>query len=180
MLRQDPVYRVSELLPIQFVVNNELNWGYTQSMRYLPAQAKEALEITEETFRHWRNALPPLKGKRGYAPCFSPGDLLALKVVSKLHAFGIQVRYLTPHAENLFKVCQGAWFSLEDKTLLFDGQELELVGQEAIAWVRQPRIAIPLQPLIHELRRSLSEEHSRPLQPEIPFPPLGVAQGRAP
>ena len=147
-------------------------------MRYLPAQAKEALEIKEETFRHWRNALPPLKGKRGYAPCFSPGDLLALKVVSQLHAFGIQVRYLSPHAERLFKICQGAWFGLEGKTILFDGQELDLVEQERLVWVTHSCISVPLQPLIHELRRSLSEEESRPQQPEIPFPPLGVAQGR--
>jgi len=150
-------------------------------MRYLPAQAKEALGITEETFRHWRRALPPLKGKRGYAPCFSPGDLLALKVVAQLHAFGIQVRHLTPHAEALFKACaRSPWFGLDDKVFVFDGETMELIGPHGEqGWAQQPRIAIPLGPLIRQLRQSLSEEEIRPAQPEISFPPLDVASVRS-
>ena len=56
---------------------------------YPPSQTKEALEITEETLRYWRNKLAPLKGERGYAPCFLPGDLLALSVVTQLHALDV-------------------------------------------------------------------------------------------
>lgn len=150
-------------------------------MRYTPAQLKEALEITEETLRHWRKSFAPLKGKRGYAPCFSPGDLLALKVVTELHGLGIGVRQLKACAADLFEACsQGVWSSVENKVLVFDGQAMEVItiGEEG-RWARQTRIAIPLKPLIEQLQQRLSEEGGRPAQPEIVFPPLGVAQGRS-
>ena len=148
-------------------------------MRYMPAQVKEALEITEETLRYWRLKLPPLKGKRGYAPCFSPGDLLALKVVTQIHGLGVNVGDLVSHSTEFFKACsQSAWFGLEDKVLVFDGQTMELLNaSEEGVWARQTRIAVPLGPLIRQLRQRLSEEE--PTQPEITFPPLGVAQGRS-
>ncbi len=149
-------------------------------MRYTPAQVKEALEIGEETLRHWRAALSPLKDKRGYSPCFSPGDLLALKVVTHFRGLGLNVRQLTPHAERLFAVCQGAWFGLEDKVLVFDGAAMEVVtaGEEG-GWANQSRIAIPLGQLLQQLRQHLSGEQVLSAQPEITFPPLEVAQGRA-
>jgi len=151
-------------------------------MRYTPAQIKEAVEIGEETLRHWRKALPPLKNKRGYAPCFSPGDLLALKVVARFHALGISVSQLKPHADKLFLACShAAWFGLEDKVLVYDGHSLEMVATGAEGhWSQEVRIAAPLGPLIRQLRQRLSEEDPRPSQPEIVFPPLGVAQGRSP
>ncbi len=149
-------------------------------MRYTPAQVKEALEITEETLRHWRKSLPPLKDKRWYSPCFSPGDLLALKVVARLHALGISVSQLKLHAEKLFQACsRSAWFGLEDKVVVYDGQTLEMVVVGADGhWSEVVRVAAPLGPLIRQLRQRLSEEDSNPAQPEIAFPPLGVAQGR--
>lgn len=148
-------------------------------MRYLPAQVKEALGISEETFRHWRSALPPLKGKRGYGPCFTPGELLALKVVAQFHGFGIPVRQLKPNAEALFDACaQGAWFSLADKAVVFDGNSMEMMNSSQEARMsRRARVLIPLAPLIDELRSSLSEE-MRPAQPEIVFPPLEVVRSR--
>jgi hypothetical protein len=149
-------------------------------MRYMPAQVKEALEITEETLRYWRQRLPPLKGKRGYAPCFSPGDLLALKVVTQIHGLGVNVGELVSHSAEFFKACsQGVWFGLEDKVLVFDGQTMELISLcEEGDWGRQTRIAVPLGPLIRQLRQRLSDEEPNSTQPEIAFPPLGVAQGR--
>ena len=151
-------------------------------MRYTPAQIKEALDLTEETLRHWRRALPPLKGKRGYSPCFSPGELLALKVVTCFHGLGISVSQLRPYADELFRACaQAAWFGLEDKVVVYDGQALGIVvaGAEG-RWSQEVRIAAPLGPLIRQLRQRLSEDDPRFAQPEITFPPLGVAQGRSP
>jgi len=150
-------------------------------MRYLPAQAKEALGISEETFRHWRRALPPLNGKRGYGPCFTPGDLLALKVVAQLHALGVQVRHLTAHAEALFRSCsQGAWFALNEKAIVFDGTSIALVNAlDDRKWALRARMVVPLRPLIAELRESLSDEEGRPTQSDIVFPPMGVSGGRS-
>lgn len=166
---------------VQFVVANELNWRIVLSMRYTPAQMKEALEITEETLRHWRKGLSPLRGKRGYAPCFSPGDLLALKVVTQLHRLGMGIRQLQPVADDLFKACsQGVWSSVENKVLVFDGQNMDVVtiGDEG-RWAQRVRIAVPLKPLIEQLQQRLSEEEVLPSQPEIVFPPFGVAQVRS-
>lgn len=150
-------------------------------MRYLPAQAKEAVGITEETFRHWRRALDPLKGKRGYGPCFTPGDLLALKVVVRLHAFGIQVRHLAPHACALFEICsQGAWFGLDDKAIVFDGESVELISVlDSKKLVTRTCLVVPLRALIAELRQSLSVEEKLPIQSDIVFPPVNVSGGRS-
>ncbi|KWI24582.1 hypothetical protein WT71_25220 [Burkholderia stagnalis] len=154
---------------------------YSSIMRYLPAQAKEAIGISEETFRHWRRALPPLRGKRGYGPCFTPGDLLALKVVAKLHAFGIQVRHLTPHAEGLFQICsQGAWFALDDKAVIFDGESIELVSVlDSRKLAMRTCMVVPLRSLIAELRQSLFVEEKLPIQSDIVFPPVSVPGGRS-
>lgn len=150
-------------------------------MRYTPAQLKEALGITEETLRHWRRSFSPLQGKRGYAPCFTPGDLLALKIVTQLHGLGIGVGQLKSVAIDLFEHCsRGVWSNVESKVLVFDGQTMELVttGEEG-RWAQQTRIAVPLKPLVQQLQQRLSGEEGRPEQPEIVFPPLGVVQGRA-
>lgn len=148
-------------------------------MRYTPAQVKEALEIKEETLRHWRKALPPINDKRGYGACFTPGDLLALKVVSQLRSLGLKVGQMTPHALALFAACsQSAWFGLEDKVLVFDQDSLEMVpAAKEGGGAHQTRVVVPLSPLIHELRQRLSEEETPRSQSEIAFPPVGVAQG---
>lgn len=150
-------------------------------MRYLPVQAKEAIGISEETFRHWRRTLPPLRGKRGYGPCFSPGDLLALKVIAQFHALGIQVRYLAPHADALFLSCsEGPWFGLDNKAIIFDGASIALVGPTVDQkWGCSTHIVVPLRPLISELRQSLSSESVHPTQSDIVFPPFGVSKGRS-
>lgn len=148
-------------------------------MRFVPAQVKEAIGISEETFRHWRQTLSPLKGKRGYGPCFSSGDLLSLKVVAQLHALGIQVRHVAPYADALFQSCsQVAWFGLEDKAVVFDGTSVELISLAAEPkWNVCARIVIPLSPLISALRKCLSVDEASP-QSNLVFPPLEMMKGR--
>ena len=147
-------------------------------MRYTPSQAKEALEITEEKLRYWRSKLGPLAGKRGYAPCFLPSDLLALSVVTKLNALGVSVGHLQDHAEGLFAACSSAaWLSLRDRVLVFDGVTFELAGiGDPSLRGDVPCISVSLSPLIRQLQLRLSGEEVVPAQPEIRFPPLGVAQ----
>lgn len=150
-------------------------------MRYLPAQAKEALNISEETFRHWRRVLPPLKGRRGYGPCFTLADLLALKAVAALHGLGIQIRHLTPHAQALFDACsQGACFALEDKVIAFDGSSVTLVHAFDVRRASEKaRVLVPLRPLIDELRGALSNDEGTSAQSDIVFPPMGVGKARS-
>jgi DNA-binding transcriptional MerR regulator len=150
------------------------------TMRYVPAQVKEALGISEETFRHWRRALLPLSGKRGYGPCFSPRDLLGLKVISQFHALGVPVRNIAPHASKLFDACSGAWFGLEQKVMVFDGQALEvLLAPQESSLMARASVVVPLRPLINELRQRLSEEEDSSPQTEIAFPPIGMPRERS-
>ncbi|MBN8791020.1 MAG: MerR family transcriptional regulator [Stenotrophomonas nitritireducens] len=149
-------------------------------MRYLPAQAKESLGISEETFRHWRRALPPLQGRKGYGPCFTPGDLLALKVVAQLHTLGIQVRHITRHADALFDACsQSAWFGLSDKVIAYGGDSVSITGVSEARHPTQACVLVPLRPLIAELRQALSNEETVPAQSDIAFPPMRVGTAKS-
>lgn len=149
-------------------------------MRYLPAQVKEALRISEETFRHWRRALPPLQGRKGYGPCFTPGDLLALKVVAQLHTLGIQVRHITPHAVDLFEVCsQSAWFGLNDKAIAYRGNSISITAVSEARLPAQACVLVPLRPLIAELRQAFSDEETVPTQSDIAFPPMRVGSAKS-
>lgn len=146
-------------------------------MQYTPSQTKEALGISEEKLRYWRSKLAPLSGKRGYAPCFLPSDLLVLSVVTKLNSLGVSVGHLQDHAADLFTACSsGAWLSLRDRTLLFDGRTFDLVDRLSAGREGIPCISVPLGPLIRQLQLRLSGEDAVPMQPQIKFPPLGVAQ----
>ncbi len=148
-------------------------------MRYLPAQVKEMLALKEQTLRHWRKVLIPLQEYRGYGPCFSPGDLLALKVVAFLHSLGVQVGTLTACSVDLFKICgHTAWFGLEGKVLTFNGAEFGLLTTDE--WHRRgptAAVSIPMTPLIAQLRQCLSDEGQEQVQPQIKFPPLDVGRG---
>lgn len=154
-------------------------YGLYCGMFYVPAQVREALGISEETLRHWRGSLEPLSGRRGYGPCFSPRDLLALKVIAQLHQLGIPMRRLRSSAQQLFDLCdQGPWFALAERALVFYGESFELLRPTELA-IMPPitSVLIPLRPLIDALHASLAE--SPPAQPEIAFPPQQVGSSRS-
>ena len=45
------------------------------TVRYTPGQLRDAVGISQETYRHWKKALPPLRGGAGHGPRFSVGEL---------------------------------------------------------------------------------------------------------
>lgn len=146
-------------------------------MRYTPAQLKEALDISEDSLRYWRANFPQLKGKRGYAPCFTPGDLLALKVVAELRDLGMNIGVLKAHADEFFEKCSARpWFDLEKNVLEFDGRSMKLAPKRSEPSPYGMRVIIPLGPLVRQLRQRLSEEERLVIQPEIVFPPVAVAK----
>jgi hypothetical protein len=84
-----------------FVKGKELNLKYTQ------AQVRSLVGLNEETFRHWRKALPPLQGHQGHAATFSLGDILALSVIHRLTAFMEgKVSRLPCRPYDLFEICE--------------------------------------------------------------------------
>jgi hypothetical protein len=148
-------------------------------MKYTPLQIREIVGISQETLRHWRRVLPPLKDQNGYAPCFTAGDALALRIVNEIvETLQVRVQALQPLADELFNICRGInWPRLEEQYLVirFTEQRIEtclgsarLQDKEAGALV-----VVALKPHIEELRNRLTENEGR-RQCEIPFPPMGL------
>src|SRR5689334_4290533 len=91
-------------------------------MKFTPGQVREMLSLSKDTYRHWKNALPPLAGRKGHTPCFTAGDLLAMAIVRRLtEEGGIRVGSLSPVAADLFDRCaRGSWTAIERSTLILD------------------------------------------------------------
>lgn len=89
-------------------------------LRLTPAQVVELTQVTDETLRHWRKVLAPLRGFSGRGPCFLPGDALALMIVRCLvKDLGLQVRMLAGLAPRLFEICRTtSWPKLVGVVLL--------------------------------------------------------------
>lgn len=151
-------------------------------MKYTPGQAQEILCISRATFRHWKGVLPPLAGRNGYGPCFTPGDLLALAVIKVLtDDIGIGVSHLHGAATCLFEHCQrGSWANLERSILVIEPacarvdsfQEGQPVSPGAVS------IILPWRPIIVALRERLLMEKVEPPQGTLRFPPAVVADER--
>jgi hypothetical protein len=150
-------------------------------MKLTPGQLQEILQLSPATFRHWKSALAPLGGRRGYTPCFSPGDLLAMALVKTLtEDVGIRVGNLRWLAADLFAHCSQPWAGLERSTLIVEplmqhvtlGSETQPHGLERLA------IIIPLRPIIAALRERLLLERSDTQQAPLRFPPTAVAAQR--
>lgn len=135
--------------------------------------------ITIQTLRHWRQVLPPLKGRRGRTPCYSAGDLLALKVLDAwAHGLGAKVSRLASSASSLFALCaEEPWARIEQSLVLLDLETdvWALVSLEVDT--RCPRGAIVLP--IGEYARELSERligGRRTTQKALEFPLMQVAE----
>ena len=154
-------------------------------MKFTPGQVQEALGLSKATFRHWKEALPPLDGRNGYTPCFTPGDLLAMAVVKNLtEEVGIRVSSLRVIASDLFQHCsRNSWAGLERSTLIIEplrarvssAPEVQSAPLEGLA------IVLPLRPIIAALRERLLLEQPEPQQELLRFPPTaleGAARSR--
>ena len=153
------------------------------TVRYTPGQLRGAVGISQETFRHWKKALPPLRGGSGHSPRFTGGDLLAVLVVKLLTTdFAIRVSAISIISQPLFQNCNGApWPALERGKFLVNlaAGKLRFIHESESNAVRTPVIIIPLQPLILHLRAALLAEHDFGTQESLPFPPT-PATSRAP
>lgn len=148
-------------------------------MKYTPVQIREIVNISQETLRHWRQVLTPLKDRNGYTPCFTAGDALALKIVKEIvEMLQGRVQILEPMAGELFNICSGMnWPRLEQQYLVirFADQsikvcrDLEMLQDEEAGAM----IVIALRPHVVDLRRRLTESDGQ-YQHEMPFPPVEV------
>ena len=151
-------------------------------MKFTPGQVQETLQLSPATFRHWKTALPPLVGRNGYAPCFTPGDLLAMAIVKTLtENLGVKIGNLYGIAPALFDHCgRHSWVGLERSVLLIDTlnssvgtiPETQPLTQHTLA------IIVPLRPLIGDLQERLLLGQQEPDQEALRFPPKAVATKR--
>jgi hypothetical protein len=157
---------------------------YCRGMKFTPGQAQEILQLSPATFRHWKSALPPLSGRNGYSPCFTPGDLLAMAVVKTLtEGIGIRVGNLQGLAIPLFGHCSQSWAGLERSLLIINPlhESLDAAPEAQPVALGGLVIAMPLRPIIASLRERLLLEQTDDQQEPLRFPPtpLGVDTRRS-
>lgn len=148
-------------------------------MNLTPLQVREILQIGEETLRYWKRAVPPISSRKGYSPCYSFSDLVAMEVIGILtRRFGVTIGTITPMAERLFSVLDRAPFlRTSDEFLVIsdDFQIIQVVGKlDAIA-ISSPSIVLPMRPLIDDLRdRVFDALGGTPPQLPLGLPPVGL------
>lgn len=152
-------------------------------MKLSPGQVREVLEISPETFRHWRTALAPLEARKGYRPCFTHGDLLAMAFVKALtDDAGIRVAYLKSIAVSLFKHCSGqSWAGIERTVLIIEPSRsrIRFIPETQIPQPEGVGIVVPCRPIVTSLRERLRMETEVIDQENLRFPPTMVsAEGR--
>jgi DNA-binding transcriptional MerR regulator len=150
-------------------------------MNFTPGQVQEMLGLSPATFRHWKKELPPLRGRNGYTPCFSPGDLLAIALIKLLtEEIGISVSRLSDLAIEVFKHLSQSWAGLERSVLVIEPTRHRVsTAPETQALIFDaPAITVPLRPIVASLRERLLREQPDDQQELLRFPPNAIVGTR--
>jgi hypothetical protein len=151
-------------------------------MKLTPGQLRETLGLSQDTYRHWKQALSPLAGRNGYRPCFTLGDLLALAMVKALiEDAGMRVGALQPVAEALFRICNASpWAALERSILVVELADVHVAVMPEDQTRRAKGISIqaPCRPIVGRLREKLLTEQGEEPQQTLRFPPAAVGARR--
>ncbi len=146
----------------------------TPNLKLTPGQVREALQLSQDTFRGWRSALAPLNGRSGYTPCFSLADLLALAIVKTIvDGAGVRISALGPVAPALFDLTnQTAWPLLERSLLIMD---LRAGTLSLVAETQSPRtgvvdLRVACRPILASLDEWLRGEQRGDGQHVLRFP----------
>ena len=145
------------------------------AVKYTPGQLRSATAISQQTYRHWKKALAPLRREAGHSPCFTAGDLLAVAIVRSLTAdFAVRVRAISSVAEALFETCNATpWPILERGKLLVDlpNGRLQFLQEADNVVCGTPVLIIPLRSMVGHLRGALLTEEGFDGQEPLRFPP---------
>ncbi len=152
------------------------------AIRYTSGQLKLAIGIPQQTYRHWKEVLPPLRRDGRGGPCFSVGDLLAVAVVHRLKvACGIPASAFTTVADKLFEACNSAhWLALENQRMIIEPAHRRIWFSQADDTYAcdTPTLVVPLQPIVKDLRNALLAGSQADGQEVLRFPPTALP-GRA-
>lgn len=140
--------------------------------------AMEVTGLSSQAMRHWRGVLLPLKGRSAHHPCFSAGDLLALKVLQAwVEGTGGRIGRLEGSAVELFTLCvEEPWPRIEQSFLAhdLDTGRWELVADStALRWPNGV-VLLPIGRLARELSAQLFGSRGPGLQKPLEFPLMGV------
>ena len=144
------------------------------TIHYTPGQLRDAVAVPQETYRHWKKALAPLRRDTRRSPCFTAGDLLAVALVRTMTGFSIRVGAISAIAEELFRICNDtSWPILERSRLIVDlaSQRIELQPESEDINFETMALVCPLRPLVGHLRDALLTD-GVPDQRRLNFPPV--------
>ena len=150
-------------------------------VNYTPGQLRHAIGISQETYRHWKKVLSPLRREARHSPCFTAGDLLATAIVKILvSGYGIRVSALSALADGVFGECNArSWPVLERSLVVLDitRGRVSIQSESSGLSLDEPAMVVPLGTLIESLRRTLLADDDDD-QEKLRFPP--VVQGTKP
>lgn len=134
----------------------------------------ELTELSPETLRHWRKVLSPLAKRKG-GKCFSTGDILALLIVKEITTtLNIQIKGLTPVAEQLFDICNVLnWDNYKDKIMSINFSELTIafvMQHTTVSEISAPLIFMDISKHISHLKSKIWGQSASD-QLEMRFPP---------
>jgi DNA-binding transcriptional MerR regulator len=151
-------------------------------MKLTLGQVRGTLELSQDTYRHWKTVLLPLSARQGRGASFSHGDLLALAIIKSLtDKIGVPVGGLDQIARSLFEQCgQRSWAQLERLTAVVypESGNLLFVSEVRIQQMKQTAILVPCEPIIASLRARLMIEQPEETQPSLRFPLTAVTNDR--
>lgn len=151
-------------------------------MLFTQGQVRSLLEIPFETLRRWREHIPALARHKGHAPSFTPGDVVALALISDLVAqYGVRPNALASSFDSLVQACHGcSWMMLETCVAVFDATGVRLLqASDARRDLGEGLIlSAPCRPLVERLRARLVDVEPEAVQPGLQFPPVPVRGGR--
>jgi len=145
-------------------------------MKFTPQQVRNLVGVETQTLRYWKAKLAPISHYVGYAPCYTIGDIVALRVARVLvRDFSVGIGKVSEVANELFRECRRPLRKNEGEVfLIFDSYKgtVRLADNQLARTVTCPSLVIPLTPIFRALQQNLTSELIPPEQRELPTPSL--------
>lgn len=145
---------------------------------YGPSQIRALTGLPQETLRHWRAQLAPLKDRKG--ACFTATDLLALLVFDQwITQLGLHVGAIKCIAPQLWRACRTPdWRTLESQIILLNigKKDLQVVSRDKAIDAYGAAIVLPMTDVVRTLQDRLMTTYSEPPQRDWALPPMPMSR----
>jgi hypothetical protein len=153
----------------------------TRPVQLTPGQLRSVIGLSMEAYRHWKRVLPPFVARKGYAPCFSLGDVLAASILQRLtERGGIRVGHLKKVSSDLIRLCNTAsWSGLKGRLLIIDLHKgtCQIAKNRLGAPCEDVVVLCPLDPVMDHVRDALQRRQPSLIQGHVPFPLAEIGMG---